>query len=223
MSASSASLLALSTVDRYASAGPARPSGASKHISLHQATNMMQAVAFAREIATPLNAHATIHWIGTNVGDDPDGRRFAQVRECFDKWLLRHQVPGGLTAIWARERLSGGTAEVVHCHLLFHLPPAFQRPKKLAQVTASLRRLVERHGDGIYGDFAVDLRIHSNPDGRYLIKGGGRDVWNRFNIRTEHRRLQGTIHGKRCGTTENIGLAERRRWKEQQDRTRDAA
>jgi len=35
--------------------------------------------------------------------------------------LTRHGIPGGLTAIWVRERLSRGSAEVVHCHMLFHL------------------------------------------------------------------------------------------------------
>jgi hypothetical protein len=66
---------------------------------MRQASNMMAAVTFARDIGTPLNAHATIHWIGTEAGDDPDGHRFAKVREGFDKWLKRNGVAGGLTAI----------------------------------------------------------------------------------------------------------------------------
>jgi hypothetical protein len=41
-------------------------------------------VRFAREIGTPLNAHATIDWVVTNAGDDPDGRRFAKLREGSD-------------------------------------------------------------------------------------------------------------------------------------------
>ena len=90
---------------------PSEGRRASKHITLRQATNLMEAVAFAREIGAPLNAHATIHWGGTKAGDDPDGRLFAKVREGFDKWLKRRGIPGGLTAIWVRERLSGGSAE----------------------------------------------------------------------------------------------------------------
>ncbi len=35
----------------------------SKRITLRQASNMMAAVRFAREIGTPLDAHATIHWL----------------------------------------------------------------------------------------------------------------------------------------------------------------
>jgi hypothetical protein len=57
----------------------------------------------------------------------------------------------------------------------------------------------------------IDLRTHEHPDGKYLIEGGGPRVWNQFRLRKEHRRLQGIIHGKRCGTTENIGPAARGR------------
>ena len=52
-------------------------------------------------------------------------------------------------------------------------------------------------------------RAITYPDGKYLIKGGGAKVWKIFRLRKEHRRLQGIIHGKRCGTTQNIGRAAR--------------
>src|SRR5262245_10407934 len=111
-----------------------------KRITLPQAENMMAALAFALEIGAPLNAHATIHWVGTEAGDDPDGSRFAKVREGFDKWLKRQGIPGGLTAIWVRERLSGGSAEVVHCHMLFHLAHPFLAGQKRIQVETALER-----------------------------------------------------------------------------------
>jgi hypothetical protein len=38
----------------------------------------------------------------TVAGDDPDGYRFAKVREGFDKWLKRNGVAAGLTAVWVR-------------------------------------------------------------------------------------------------------------------------
>ena len=88
---------------------------------------MMEALAFAREIGTPLLAHARIYWAGPHAGDDPDGRHFARVREGFDKWLQRQDIPGGLSAIWVGERMSRGSADVEHCHLLFHLPPTGAR------------------------------------------------------------------------------------------------
>ena len=104
--------------------------------------------------------------------------------------------------------MSGGQAEVVHCHLLFHLPVEFCT-KRRSQVEAAIYRLIKRHGRGYWAEQVVDLLIWPNPDGKYLIKGGGPKVWKRFNLRKEHRRLQGIIHGKRCGTTVNLGRAAR--------------
>jgi len=120
--------------------GAERTRRSSKRITLRQAENLIEALAFAREIGTPLNAHLTIHWVGTKVGDDPDGRRFARFREGFDKWLKRNGLLSGLTGIWVRERLSGGSAEVVHCHMLFHLAHPFFRGRKHNQVVRALER-----------------------------------------------------------------------------------
>src|SRR5262245_9607417 len=52
-----------------------------KHISIPQATNLIEAVEFAKSIDLPLVAHLTIHWSGTVAFDDHDGTRFAKVRE----------------------------------------------------------------------------------------------------------------------------------------------
>jgi hypothetical protein len=188
-----------------------RPRHPTKRISMRQAQNMIEGLAFAREIGTPLNAHATIHWVGTEAGDDPDGSRFAKLREGFDKWLKRQGIPGGLTAIWARERLSGGSAEVVHCHMLFHLAHPFLGRRKHLQVERALERLINRHGRGNYADYTLKITVPRNPNGLYLLKGGGSDVWNAFRIPRSWRKRQGLIVGKRCGTTQNIGPAARER------------
>lgn len=186
----------------------------SKRINLHQAANLMAAVACARDRGTPLNAHATIHWAGTKLGDDPDGRLFAKVREGFDKWLQRQGLHEGLTGIWVRERRSGGSAEVVHCHMLFHLAHHFIRGTRLIQVERALERLIDRHGEGNYLDCTLKLTFPTNPNGIYLLKGGGPDVWRKFGVPSCWRKPQGLIHGKRCGVTENIGAAARKRWRE---------
>jgi len=178
-------------------------------INMRQARNMVDAVAFAREIGTSLNAHVTIHWVGTNVGDDPDGSRFGKVREGYDKWLKRHGHPNGLTAIWVRERLSGGSAEVVHCHMLFHLAHRFFPGRKQIEVVRALERLVDRQGGGNYADYTVKLTFPHDPNGLYLLKGGGPNVWRKFGLPRKWCKLQGLIHGKRCGTTQDIGRAAR--------------
>ena len=187
-----------------------RPHG-SKHLSLDQATNIIEAVDHARTIGLPLVAHATIHWSGTVVFDDPDGKLFAKVREGLHKWLLRRGIVGGLTCVWCRE--CKAHTDIVHCHLLFHLPVEYRTGARFLQTEAALFRLVGRHGGGILGEFAVKLIIHPDPDGLYLIKGGDREVWEHFKIRKEWRKSQGIVHGKRCGITENIGRAARNRWR----------
>jgi len=73
---------------------------ASKYIDARQATNVMEAVKFAKLINLPLVAHLTIHWSLTDVGDDPNGKLFAKLREGLDKWLNRHGIEfcGGVGA-----------------------------------------------------------------------------------------------------------------------------
>jgi hypothetical protein len=150
---------------------PRRPyrTRGSKHLSLDQATNIIEAVDFARAIGLPLVAHATIHWSGTVAFDDPDGQRFAKVREGFNKCLARRGISGGLTAVWCRE--CRAHTDIVHCHLLFYLPAEYRTEPKFLQIEAALSRLVGRHGAGILGEFAVKLTVHLDPDGLYLIKG----------------------------------------------------
>jgi hypothetical protein len=87
--------------------------------------------------------------------------------------------------------------------MLFHLPN---------QVVGAPERLVDRHGDGNYAGYTFKLTFPRNPNGDYLVKGGGPDVWRRFCVPRCWRKPQGVIHGKRCGTTENIGPAARARW-----------
>ena len=187
------------------------PPHGSKHLSLDHATNIIEAVDHARAIGRPLIAHATIHWSGTVVFDDHDGQLFAKVREGFNKWLLRRGIVGGLTCVWCRE--CKAHTDIVHCHLLFHLPVEYRTGARFLQTETALFRLVGRHGGGILGEFAVKITLHADPDGLYLIKGGNKEVWDHFNIRKEWRKSQGIVHGKRCGTTENIGTAARNRWR----------
>src|SRR5262245_2211190 len=154
--------------------------GGTRYISVAQATNIIEAVKFAKLIGLPLVAHLTIHWAYTNAGDDPDGKRFAKVREGLAKWLRRRGIV--FAAAWCIERMSRGQAEVVHCHLLFHLPVEYRAKRKL-QIEGAIYRLIKRHGRGYWADEVIDLRIHDNPDGKYLIKGGGREVWKLFRPR----------------------------------------
>ena len=150
--------------------GPYRAGGC-KYLSVTQATNTIEAVNFAKLIGLPLVAHATIHWSGTIAFDDPDGIRFTKVREGLSKVLVRR----GIATAWAWSRECKSHTDIVHCHLLFHLPVEYRTKRKL-QVEAAIYHLFKRHGRGYWAEQVIDLRIHDNPDGKYLIKGGGPKV-----------------------------------------------
>jgi len=207
--------------------------GGTTHINLPQVINFKSAVDFAASIGTPLVVHGIIHWVGTDAGDDANGELFAQVREMLSLWLRRRGVP--FAAVWAREKLSGGQAEVEHAHLLFHLPDAWVKGAKLRsvnggveggvellQLEAALSRIVSGCA-GWLDHYAVKLKIPTdggNPgpyngrsyDGLYLLEGGGKQAWNLFpRIIKAWRKPQGVIFGKRCGCTQNLGRAARRR------------
>jgi len=183
---------------------------------MRQASSMMQAIRFAREVGRPLIAHATIHWSCTKAGDDPDGRRFAKVREGLDKWLQRAGIPGGLSCVWVRERRSGGLAEIEHSHMLFHLPHRYKTGRKYDQIVHALERLIDRHGEANYLDCTLKLTFPANPNGVYLLKGGGPDIWRKYAVPFIWHEPQGLIVGKRCGTTENLGSKARKRRSEKE-------
>ena len=139
------------------------------------------------------------------------------------------------SGVWAREKLSGGQAEVEHAHLLFHLPDAclkgarlvsvnggLQGGGELLQLEAALSRIVKVCA-GQLDHYAVKLKVPTddgNPgpyngrsyDGLYLLKGGGKEAWKLFpRIKRAWRKPQGVIFGKRCGCTQNLGPTARRR------------
>jgi hypothetical protein len=131
--------------------------------------NLKSAVDFAASIGTPLVVHCIIHWVVTDAGDDPTGELFANVQETLSLWLRRRGVP--FAAVWSREKLSGGQAEVEHGHLLFRLPDAWLKGAKLASITggveggvelmqleAALSRIVRRCA-GRLEHYAVKLKI----------------------------------------------------------------
>ena len=172
----------------------------------------MAALCFAREFGGPLNTHVIIHWGGTLAGDDTDGKLFAKFRYLLDK-RLRRKFGLELTAIWVRERHrnkhSRRPSEVTHSHLLLHLPTQYHHAA--IQDIEELVALVARH---ILDDRTVQLTFPSNADGKYLLKGGTKAVWDAFNLPHKWRSKlgEGVIESKRCGTTQNIGPAARLEW-----------
>lgn len=68
-----------------------------------------------------------------------------------------------------RERLSGSSAEVVHCHMLFHLAHPFMQGTRRVQVERAIERLIDRHGEGNCLDCTLKLTFPRNPNGVYFL------------------------------------------------------
>jgi len=186
---------------------PYLPNG-TKHISPCQADSIIEAAKVAREMGGLLNTHATIHWALTNAEADTDGQRFAKVREGFRHWCKRHGIE--FMAVWVREAQEQHYGQ--HAHMVFHLPGKWQKGKRLKQVEQALERLVERHGEGVWGDNTVRLKLHTNGDVRYLLKGGTPEVWRKYKVKRKWRKPQGICIGKRSGSTQNLSPKARERW-----------
>jgi hypothetical protein len=172
---------------------------------------MMEGLFFARRVGMPLNTHLIIHWGGTLAGDDPDGKLFAKLRYLLDKRFHRkYGIP--LTAIWVRERHRNKhtrrQSEVIHSHLLLHLPSRFREAAR-----EDVEGLVTLVAKQILDDRTIELTFPYNPDGKYFLKGGTPAVWGAFGLPNKWRSKlgEGVIEGKRCGVTQSIGFAARSR------------
>jgi hypothetical protein len=135
---------------------------------------MMEGLLFARQIGVPLNTHLIIHWGGTLASDDPQGHLFAKLRCILDRRFHRkYGIP--LTGIWVRERhrskRTRQQSEVVHSHLLLHLPVRYR-----AAAREYVDRLVTLVARQILDD-RTELTFPSNTNGKYLLKGGTPAVW----------------------------------------------
>ena len=134
---------------------------------------------YAKFIGLPLVAHLTIHWAYTDVGDDPDGKLFAKFREGLDKWLRRHGIVFAAAGRVSACRVAKPRWCIAICSSTCRSSTA---PRGSCQVEAAIYRLIKRHGRGYWAEQVIDLRIHDNPDGKYLIKGGGPKVWKLFRL-----------------------------------------
>jgi hypothetical protein len=103
--------------------------------------------------------------------------------------------PRRLAAIWVRDRLSGDSAEVVHCHMLFHLAHPFIRGRGRVQVERGLERLIDRHGEANYLDCTLKLTFPTKS--QWGLPTEGRRTRGVAKVRSAELLAQGTGHHSR--------------------------
>jgi hypothetical protein len=169
-----------------------------------RARNLLGATEFATSIGRGLNTAVDINWSRTTARDDLHGKHLAAWRKAAGRFLRKNGA-GGLTCTWVRERPTSPIARP-NAHLNCHVPP------HLFEAFVNNAHRFLPHGciscgsDAIYiqaiGSTGADHRRRSE----YLLKGA--HMRARLPI-TRKRVSQGRILGKRCGTSEDIGLAAR--------------
>lgn len=180
-------------------------------LSSGQIANLIAAEAHAAKIGLPFNRMITIHWEAAGVPLEGMAQATGRFIDLLTKAISRH---GGRTAwLWVHE---GGEHKGGHCHLLTHVPTNLV-PKISKLQRGWLRRITRRpykanviHSRPIGGRLGLE---DSNPEllarNRqevlgYVIKGAGTEAVSVFGL--SRSEPGGLIVGKRCGTSQNIGL-----------------
>jgi hypothetical protein len=173
----------------------------SEHLRGSDSYNIRAAIHFAACIGRPLNRSIDINWSlfgGTGV---PDDQRLARAQERLRHYCGRRGFP--LMWVWCREISDRGRG-APNTHILAHVPEGEE-----TAFDAALANAFEPEG-GVYSEQVIFSQPANGPIGkwRYMSKGLSREDAKARGIRPEP---QGRIEGKRCGMTQNLNRAARRR------------
>lgn len=187
----------------------------SDSLSLAAVENIIAAAYFAWTIGLPLNRFTTIHWQHASVADPLAATgRFLKLA---GDWLRSRGA--GFANVWVRE---GGETKGEHVHMLLHVPADLARAfghrqrRWLKACGVTRRRGVIRsrpvgrsiHHADRHTMFGEPYEQHLEAGIGYLIKGADHAARDGLNL----SRVSdgGTLTGKRCGWSQNVGIAARR-------------
>lgn len=183
-----------------------RASRTSDCLTARQVELLLEGAVFAWRIGLPLNRHLTVHW---EQGGVPDCEG-ASATGAFLKSLgdSIRKAGGDFAAIWAREN---GDGKGSHSHILAHVPAGHLGMVKrlqrrwVSKATGQPYRARALRGRAIAGAREGVDRYHANLEVvvRYVLKGANVEA-ARCHMLTKLE-PGGTVIGKRCGTTQNIG------------------
>jgi hypothetical protein len=197
--------------------GRATPTPAtSSVISLPQAMNVLNALAYASTTELPLNTFAVVTFTGSDLlpaGSPPTARQTsacqARVIAVYGDYAKACGFPP--THLWVLERVSG---KGLHLNLLAHLPREDHEAHRLA---------LQRSLEACFGHVDTDdhRAVYVEPDylapssafirTHYAMKGIDPSVETYARIgRDAGPTREGTIFGKRLGTSKNIAPGARR-------------
>jgi hypothetical protein len=186
----------------------------SQALTAAQIANLKAAERHAAAIGLPFTRMLTIHWEAAGVPLQGMARATGRFTDLMAKTLGRH---GRQTAwLWVHEN---GDHKGGHCHLLAHVPA--EHAKRLSELQKGwLRRITgkpyrarvirSRPIGGRLGMEARNPALHAlnlEVTLAYLLKGASPEAAAQIGL----NRLEpgGRVVGKRCGTSQNIGVKAR--------------
>jgi hypothetical protein len=163
-------------------AGSQRKWRRTRHITLQQANNLVEACAFAELIGCRLNVSIDICWLMFS-GWAEDAKRLAKSQQRLSKWFVRRGF--ALFMIWVIEI---GAHGALHTHILMRVPPWLMEN---GEFQFAFERSLEPEG-GPTHDKAVLIKPAYSPEGklRYMLKGMPRADASTFKVRAS---FQGEI------------------------------
>lgn len=178
----------------------------SEYIDRRQIGNFFKGIRHANRIGRPLNLFVTINFKHTACSPQ-------DASKCFEKIRVNHFIPwlayqsrkskrlnfGRPTFVWVIEN----SGEDIGPHWLVHIPERLQDEfrKKVA-------RWLETCAGPVSSPQALDIRKAPSPlgAGLYMAKGINPKYAKFYGIRPK---AQGKVHGKRCGTSNNLSRTAR--------------
>jgi hypothetical protein len=158
-----------------------------------QIENLFAANHFAGFIGLPLNTFVTVSWQNTREGNADLQKRFQRAMKAMSQWCRRKNYP----ATWIFVHENPGNSRP-NCHLLVHVPGGH---------LSSFQEMAQNWFDAVEG--GVLIRPRNGPKDRclyYMVKGTD---WVTARCHGARARNQGVIEFKRCGWTQNLGVAAR--------------
>lgn len=183
-------------------------------LTLAQCEGLIAAACHAERLGLRFNRHWTIHYQRAGIAEADAARFIGRLNKLVREYSTRNR--GDYAAIWVRE---SGEGKGGHVHILLHLPARLSLKGRtrlwvrlaggkcqrgVSYIRAVAGRVSAADGGGEH--------YHHNLDvvRGYLLKGASMEASEA--LRLERQPIdQGTVLGKRCGWTENIGQGARKR------------
>lgn len=181
----------------------------SEHLTRRQCEGLIAAAHRAEGMGLAFNRHWTVHYERAGIAE-ADAARFIGRLLKLARDAARRKI-GGFTAIWVRE---SGEGKGGHVHILMHLPAGLGlrgRTRKWVGLAGGECRkgvsVVRSIGGAlISADIGGEhYRHNAGAVLAYVLKGAGRAAGEALGL--PQLGEAGLVVGKRCGRTQNIGVA----------------